>query len=153
MPDQSHQFFLNGLGALGRTEDIRPVKGIADLSAETKGFLLHSMLSFWKCGNDIVSLVASIIVLFPFIFSMLWCRVGVASQPLDQVILHDQFASADVQRREIIAAQQIASSCPRDPQDRSDLRGIQDVRQIIENLIVHVAPFPHTKNSHGKRDC
>ena len=43
MPDQSHQFFLNGLGALGRTEDIRPVKGIADLSAETKGFLLHSM--------------------------------------------------------------------------------------------------------------
>ena len=153
MPDQSHQFFLNGLGALGRTVDIRPVKGIADLSAETKGFLLHSMLSFRKCGNDIVSLVASIIVLFPFIFSMLWCRVGVALQPLDQVILHDQLASADVQRGKILAAEQIVSSCPRDPQDRSDLRGIQDVRQIIENLIAHVAPFPHTKSSHGERDC
>ena len=153
MPDQSHQFFFKGLGALGRTVGIRPVKGIADLSAETKGFLLHSMLSFRKCGNDIVSLVASIIVLFPFIFSMLWCRAGVALQPGDEVILHDQFASADVQRREILAAEQIVGSCPRNPQGRSDLCGIQDVRQIIENLIAHGAPFPHTKNSHGERDC
>ena len=133
--------------------DIRPVKGIADLSAETKGFLLHSMLSFRKCGNDIVSLVASIIVLFPFIFLMLWCRVGVALQPGDEVIFHDQLASADVQRGKILAAEQIVGSCPRDPQDRGDLRGIQDVRQIIENLIAHGVPFPHTKNSHGKRDC
>lgn len=115
MPDQSHQFFLNGLGALGRTVDIRPIKGIADLSADAECFVLHVLLSFRKCGNDIVSLVASIIVLFPFIFSMLWCRVGVALQPLDQVILHDQLASADVQRREILAAEQIVGSCPRDP--------------------------------------
>ena len=153
MPDQSHQFFLNGLGALGRTVEIRPVKGIADLSADAECFVLHVLLSFRKCGNDIVSLVASIIVLFPFIFSMLWCCVGVAFQPGDEVILHDQFASADVQRGKILAAEQIVSSCPRDPQDRGDLRGIQDVRQIIENLIAHVAPFPHTKSSHGERDC
>ena len=153
MPDQSYQFFFKGLGALGRTVDIRPVKGVADLSAETKGFLLHSMLSFRKCWNDIVSLVASIIVWFPFIFSMLWCRVGVALQPGDEVTFHNQFASADVQRRKILAAEQIVGSCPRDPQGRSDLRGIQDVRQIIENLIAHVAPFPHTKSSHGERDC
>lgn len=65
MPDQSHQFFLNGLGALGRTVDIRPIKGIADLSADAECFVLHVLLSFRKCGNDIVSLVASIIVLFP----------------------------------------------------------------------------------------
>ena len=84
---------------------------------------------------------------------MLWCCVGVALQPSDEVILHDQFASADVQRREILAAEQIVGSCPRDPQDRGDLRGIQDVWQIIENLIAHVAPFPHTKSSHGERDC
>ena len=128
MPDQSHQFFLNGLGALGRTVDIRPVKGIADLSAETKGFLLHTILSFRKYGNDIVSLVASIIILFPFIFSMLWCRVGVALQPLDQVILHDQLAPADVQRGKIFATEQVVGSCPRDPQGGGDLCGINDVR-------------------------
>ena len=153
LPDQSPDFVLKGLGARGRIVEIRPIKGIADLSAETKGFLLHSMLSFRKCGNDIVSLMASIIVLFPFIFSMLWCRVGVAFQPLDQVILHDQLASANVQRGKILAAEQIVGSCPRDSQSRGDLRGIQDVRQIIENLIAHVAPFPHTKSSHGERDC
>ena len=133
--------------------DIRPVKGIADLSADAECFVLHVLLSFRKCGNDIVSLVASIIVLFPFIFSMLWCRVGVALQPLDQVILHDQLASANVQRGEIHAIQQIVGSCPRDSQGSRDLRGIEDVRQIIENLIAHVAPFPHTKSSHGERDC
>ena len=153
MPDQSHQFFLNGLGALGRTVDIRPVKGIADLSADAECFVLHVLLTFRKCGNDIVSLMASIILVFPFIFSKLLCRVGVALQPGDEVILHDQLASADVQRGEILAAEQIVGSCPRNPQGRSDLRGIQDVRQIIENLIAHVAPFPHTKSSHGERDC
>ena len=72
--------------------------------------------------------MASIIVLFPFIFSMLWCRVGVALQPLGQVILHDQLASANVQRGKILAAEQIVGSCPRDPQDRGDLCGINDVR-------------------------
>ena len=153
LPDQSPDFVFKRLGARGRIVEIRPVKGIADLSADAECFVLHVLLSFRKCGNDIVSLMASIIVLFPFIFSMLWCRVGVALQPLDQVILHDQLASADVQRREILAAEQIVSACPRDPQDRGDLRGNQDVRQIIENLIAHVTPFPHTKSSHGERDC
>lgn len=153
LPDQSPDFVLEGLGARGRIVEIRPVKGIADLSADAECFVLHVLLSFRKCGNDIVSLMASIIVLFPFIFSMLWYRVGVVLQPLDQVILHDQLASADVQRGEILAAEQIVGSCPRDSQSRGDLRGIQDVRQIIENLIAHVAPFPHTKSSHGKRDC
>ena len=153
LPNQSPDFVLEGLGARGRIVEIRPIKGIADLSADAECFVLHVLLSFRKCGNDIVSLVASIIVLFPFIFSMLWCRVGVTSQPLDQVILHDQLASADVQRGEILAAEQVVGSCPREPQDRGDLRGVQDVRQIIENLIAHVAPFPHTKSSHGERDC
>mgnify|MGYP003391424038 CR=1 FL=1 len=59
-----------------------------------------------------MSLVASIIVLFPFIFSMLWCRVGVALQPLDQVILHDQLASANMQRGEILAVEQIVGKVP-----------------------------------------
>ena len=128
LPDQSPDFVLKGLGARGRIVEIRPVKGIADLSADAECFVLHESLAFWKSGNDIVSLMASIIVLFPFIFSMLWCRVSVALQPLDQVILHDQLASTDVQRGKILAAEQIVSSCPRDPQGRSDLCGIQDVR-------------------------
>ena len=59
---------------------------------------------------------------------MLWCRVGVALQPGNQVILHDQLASADVQRWEILAAEQIVGSCPRDPQGGGDLCGINDVR-------------------------
>ena len=96
LPDQSPDFVLEGLGARGRIVEIRPIKGIADLSADAECFVLHVLLSFRKCGNDIVSLVASIIVLFPFIFPMLWCCVGVALQPSDEVILHDQFASADV---------------------------------------------------------
>lgn len=135
--------------------NIRPIKGVADLSADAECFVLHVLLSFRKCGNDIVSLMASIIVLFPFIFSMLLCRVGVAFQPLDQVILHDQLAPADVQRGEILTAEQIVGSCPRDPQGRGYLRGIQDVRQIVENQIAHAyaSPFPHTKSSHGERDC
>ena len=128
LPDQSPDSVLKGLGARGRIVEIRPVKGIADLSADAECFVLHVLLSFRKCGNNIVSLVASIIVLFPFTFSMLWCRVGVALQPLDQVILHDQLASANVQRREILAAEQIVSSCPRDPQGGGDLCGINDVR-------------------------
>ena len=128
LPDQSPDFILEGLGARGRIVEIRPIKGIADLSADAECFILHVLLSFRKCGNDIVSLMASIIVLFPFIFSMLWGRVGVALQPLGQVILHDQLASANVQRGKILAAEQIVGSCPRDPQDRGDLCGINDVR-------------------------
>ena len=59
---------------------------------------------------------------------MFWCRVSVAFQPGDEVILHDQLAPADVQRREIHAAEQIVGSCPRDPQGGGDLCGINDVR-------------------------
>lgn len=58
--------------------NIRPIKGVADLSADAECFVLHVLLSFRKCGNDIVSLMASIILVFPFIVSMLLCRVRVA---------------------------------------------------------------------------
>lgn len=61
--DQSHNLILKGLGGLGRLIHIRPVAGIADASAEPKCSFnaLHESLAFWKCWNDIVSLVASII--------------------------------------------------------------------------------------------
>ena len=61
MPDQSQNFVLKGLGGLGRIVNLRPIKGVADASAEIIGLVLQCLLAFWKCGNDIVSLMASII--------------------------------------------------------------------------------------------
>ena len=34
---------------------------LTQFPAETKGFVLHEFLTFWKCWNDIVSLMQSII--------------------------------------------------------------------------------------------
>lgn len=61
MLDQSQNFVLKGLGGLGRIVNLRPIKGVADTSAEMISLVLQCLLSFWKYGNDIVSLMASII--------------------------------------------------------------------------------------------